>query len=240
MTRTFLAVAVTAALISGCSTENGEAPDLTNALAPEESAGEKTNPDRNVYFGDLHIHTRNSFDAYIFNVRATPDDAYEFGMGGTIKHPLGYDLKLESPPLDFMAVTDHAAYLGHLEAMNTPDTALSKLDMARDMFSTDPDKIIKAFQVIGEAVRDGTKMKGVYDPEIISNVWKQTVNSAEKYNRPGRFTTFAAYEYTATRVTRDKESGFAGGNLHRNVIFRGTAPDMPFAAIDSPNPDDQR
>lgn len=238
MTRKFLAVAVTAALITGCSAEDGETTEAAITLAPGESAGEETNPDRNVYFGDLHIHTKNSFDAYIFNIRTTPDDAYEFGMGGTIKHPLGYDLKLEGPPLDFMAVTDHAAYLGHLEAMNTAGTKLSKLDMAKNMFSTDPDKIIEAFQLIGGAVRDGKKMDGVYDPAIVGNVWQQIVDSAEKYNKPGKFTTFAGYEYTAVRVTRGEDGGFAGGNLHRNVIFRGSAPDMPFATVDSANPED--
>ena len=234
MTRNFLAVAVAATIISGCSTES---EDTENSLIAT-AASEEANPDRNVYFGDLHIHTKNSFDAYIFNVRTTPDDAYEFGMGGTIKHPLGYDLKLEGPPLDFMAVTDHAAYLGHLEAMNTEGTALSKLDMAKAMFSTDPEKIVAAFQLIGGAIRDGKKMDGVYDAAIVGNVWKQIVASAEKYNKPGKFTTFAGYEYTATRVTRSKDGGFAGGNLHRNVIFRGSAPDMPFATIDSPNPED--
>ena len=36
------------------------------------------NRERHAYFGDLHVHTKLSFDAYIFNVRATPDDAYRY------------------------------------------------------------------------------------------------------------------------------------------------------------------
>ncbi|NQV95116.1 MAG: DUF3604 domain-containing protein, partial [Sphingomonadales bacterium] len=137
MTHKLPVLVALSALISGCAADKSETAETKIALAPGETAGEEANPDRNVYFGDLHIHTKNSFDAYIFNIRTSPNDAYEFGMGGTIKHPLGYDLKLEGPPLDFMAVTDHAAYLGHLEAMNTAGTKLSKLHMAKNMFSTD-------------------------------------------------------------------------------------------------------
>lgn len=241
MTRNLVGLMTVAALLAGCS-GNSEGTDGSGAgseaLAPGETAGEAANPNRNVYFGDLHIHTRNSFDAYIFNVRATPEDAYRFGLGETVKHPAGYDLKLEGPALDFMAVTDHAAYLGHLPAMDTEGTEISKLDIAKDMFSTDPDKIIAAFQLIGGAVRDGRKMEGVFDPQIVGDVWKQTIAAADKYNDPGKFTTFTAYEYTAVRVTRGEGGGFAGGNLHRNVVFRGSAPDMPFATVDSTNPED--
>lgn len=234
-----LGMATLSALVAGCTADQAaNEVKTTSVVAPAKGATEAANPDRNVYFGDLHIHTGNSFDAYIFNVRRTPDDAYRYGMGATIKHPLGYDLKLEGPPLDFMAVTDHVEYLGHLQAMNTPGTALSKLEMAKDMFSTDPTKIINAFQLIGGAVRDGVKMPGVYDPQIIRDVWKQNIASADKFYQPGKFTTFSGYEYTAVRVTRGEEGGFAGGNLHRNVIFRGSAPATPFGTVDSTNPED--
>ncbi|MEM9263395.1 MAG: DUF3604 domain-containing protein, partial [Pseudomonadota bacterium] len=94
------------------------------------------NPDRNAYFGDLHIHTRNSFDAYIFNVRRTADDAYRFAKGETIKHPSGFDMTISGGPLDFYAVTDHAAYLGILPEMDTEGTRLSESPRARDMFSS--------------------------------------------------------------------------------------------------------
>lgn len=240
MIRKIMGITTAAMLMASCSGADGDNENQSGAaaLAPGETAGEEANPDRNVYFGDLHIHTRNSFDAYIFNVRATPEDAYKFGLGETVKHPAGYDLKLEGPALDFMAVTDHAAYLGHLPAMDTEGTELSKLDIAKDMFSTDPDKIINAFQLIGGAVRDGRKMDGVFDPKIVGDVWKQTISAADKYNDPGKFTTFTAYEYTAVRTTRGADGGFAGGNLHRNVVFRGSAPDMPFATVDSTNPED--
>ena len=103
-----LAIAVcAAALLAGCG--GGQTAD-PKAEAPQAPVAERpaANPLKNAYFGDLHLHTRNSFDAYIFNVRASPDEAYAYAKGGTIKHALGFDMKLNSGPLDFLAVTDHS------------------------------------------------------------------------------------------------------------------------------------
>jgi len=66
--------------------------------------------ERKPLFGETHIHTAYSFDAYLFNTRATPDDAYEFGKGKPLKHPLGTTHQLKRP-LDFYSVTDHAMFL---------------------------------------------------------------------------------------------------------------------------------
>jgi hypothetical protein len=76
------------------------------------------NPDRNAYFGETHQHTSWSFDAYIFGNHITgPADAYKYYTGETIKHPLGYDIKIETP-LDFAGVTDHSEYAGVVRLSN--------------------------------------------------------------------------------------------------------------------------
>ena len=96
----------------GCSDDSLE---VANVDSGESSTfvynNEGYNEDRNLYFGDTHVHTKYSFDAYIFGTTATPDDAYNFAQGGAIKHPLGFDMQL-SEPLDFYAVTDHGFFLG--------------------------------------------------------------------------------------------------------------------------------
>ena len=91
-----------------CTSPN-DIVDYSDDLAvidPEPGSTPGYNEDKNVYFGDLHVHTKHSFDAYIFGTTATPDDAYEYAKGNAIQHPLGYDMQLREP-LDFYAVTDH-------------------------------------------------------------------------------------------------------------------------------------
>ena len=40
-----------------------------------------------------------------------PDEALKYAQGETIKHPLSYDIKIDTP-MDFMGVTDHSEYVG--------------------------------------------------------------------------------------------------------------------------------
>ena len=73
-------------------------------------------PERNVYFGETHVHTSWSFDAYVFgNTLTGPEDAYKYALGKPIKHPGGYTVQMKRP-LDFQAVTDHAEYVGTVQA----------------------------------------------------------------------------------------------------------------------------
>src|SRR4051794_36855469 len=84
------------------------APAAPQAKAPPRPAAKPAasgrlpgwNAERNAYFGDLHVHTKLSFDAYIFNVRATPDDAYRFARGEAIGHAGGFNIRLAGGPLD--------------------------------------------------------------------------------------------------------------------------------------------
>ena len=87
---------------------------ITPALAQQK------NPDRNAYFGETHLHTSWSADAWLFGNQITgPADAYKYAKGETIKHPLGYNIKIDTP-LDFMGVTDHSEYVGITKMANTP------------------------------------------------------------------------------------------------------------------------
>ncbi|WP_370169851.1 MULTISPECIES: DUF3604 domain-containing protein [Hyphomonas] len=239
----YLSLAVSAIALAACSNpapessapETDTAETQTDAQSTERTAG--YNEDRNAYFGDLHIHTRSSFDAYIFNVRRTADDAYRFARGDTITHPSGFDMTIAGGPLDFYTVTDHAEYLGILPAMNTPGTELSELPRAKDMFSTDPGRITAAFQGVGASVRSGEVIAEMHDTDVMDSVWMQNVAAADRHYVPGEFTTFAAYEYTSV-AANEEQGSFAGGNLHRNVFFKGDAPERAFSTLDSTNPED--
>jgi hypothetical protein len=201
-----------------------------------------TNPDRNVYFGDLHVHTTYSFDAFAFGTVATPDDAYRYARGESIKHPGGFDVQLREP-LDFYAVTDHAMFLGVSRAAADTSTEISKLEFADVLHDLNAPEnlglrsLLRRFDAFAsvlpdllDAIAQGD-LKREDALEISSSAWRDTIDAAERWNDPGRFTTFAAFEYTSSSDDR--------GNLHRNVIFQGVdeLPVVPFSRFHSQNPE---
>ena len=82
-------------------------------------------PERNAYFGELHIHSSWSIDAYVFGTRIGPEDATRYAMGQPVVHPGGYEVKL-AKPLDFTVVMDHSEYTGALTMANDPQSPLRK------------------------------------------------------------------------------------------------------------------
>ena len=110
--------------------------------------------DRRPLFGETHIHTAYSFDAYLFSTRATPDDAYEFAKGRPLKHPLGKTHQLKRP-LDFMAVTDHAFFMGSMMKMSDESHRLSKHPLAKIVNDPDPDVRVSGFGAVLRGNIDG-------------------------------------------------------------------------------------
>ena len=210
--------------------------DIFSAL-PEKNAT------RTALFGDLHVHTTYSFDAFAFGTLATPYDAYRYALGDTIQHPAGFDMTLRVP-LDFYAVTDHAMYMGVSRQAADPSTEIARimnLDYMENLNA--PENLIpggtpqrtRAFlgflSDAGGLIADGTLSQDLVH-DVTRDAWKDTVAAAEQYNKPGEFTTFVAYEYTTSTADR--------GNLHRNVIFRDAdkLPAVPFSRVHSRNPED--
>ncbi len=200
------------------------------------------NPERNAYFGDLHVHTKYSFDAFSFGTTATPYDAYRYAKGEPLEHPAGFTMQLREP-LDFYAVTDHAMFLGVAEAAADTSTDFSKQPVAEPLHDLNepgnrgllsvPGRI-QAFSTIIPKLLDGIFSDEIDLEEttaITRSAWRDTIDAAEEFNDPGHFTTFVAYEYTSSSDDR--------GNLHRNVIFRGgdRLPAVPFSRFHSQNPE---
>ncbi len=181
-------------------------------------------PDRKALFGELHIHTWWSFDAYKGSTRLTPDDAYEFAKGKPKKHSNGQTYQI-SRPLDFMAVTDHSESLGISARMADPEHPMSKLPIAKRIISGDR----TALEEVRNAYRRGAPVDGIDDPESRREVWDLVIDSANRHYDPGTFTALIAYEWTSTPN---------GQNLHRNVIFKGNTAPTPYSAVDSSKPED--
>ncbi|MBA4724125.1 MAG: DUF3604 domain-containing protein, partial [SAR86 cluster bacterium] len=218
----------------------------------------KPNPDRNPYYGDLHVHTKYSFDAYVFGITATPDDAYKYAKGEGIKHPLGYEMKLREP-LDFYSVTDHGFYMGMIQAYADTSTDISKNDFAKpfhnlnrkdnlsvesagersDLFSTIVGAVITQPypswhpKILKAWLTKNTQLAlKSFDYDIHKSAWADIARSANEHNDPGNFTTFIGYEFTTS-------TDIEGGNLHRNVIFNSSEASIrPWTRVDSLNPED--
>ena len=113
---------------------------------PGRSAGGK-NALKNVYFGEEHMHTRNSFDAFTIGVNQTWDQAYEYAKGKEVKLSTTGERMQKRTPYDFVAITDHAEYYGVLKEFNNPDSPLSKSYFAKAIVKgqTDPAAGVDAF-----------------------------------------------------------------------------------------------
>tara|TARA_Y100000768_G_scaffold120791_1_gene89269 strand:- start:16838 stop:18922 length:2085 start_codon:yes stop_codon:yes gene_type:complete len=262
-------------------TSPDEIVDYTEALVvadPEPGSTPGFNQERNVYFGDLHVHTKHSFDAYIFGTTATPDDAYDYAKGKVIQHPLGYDMQLREP-LDFYAVTDHGFLLGSVEGwadpnngregtepfhnLNAPENLTQESIAHRSQLFQNYVRNIAAFSniwtrtvayITGDTARGST----LYDMDVHRTAWKDVIESAQRHNDPGNFTTFVAYEFTASTTRSSNTQGssalrclftgsgcgfdgtppFENANLHRNVIYKGNKFTVePFTRLKSVNPE---
>ena len=227
-----LGVAVVAVLTA--LTTTACAPDGSEPVAETEEtqlSEIEVNPARTAYFGDLHIHTGYSFDAFLmFATKTTPDDAYRFAKGEPIDHALGFPIQLNSGPLDFYAVTDHAGSLGLSTAMTDPASDVSKLESTRELLRAETvDERRAMFRTGHRALRDERPEEEpiIRDPEIERSAWAKTVDAANRHYDPGTFTTFAGLEYGFTIDSQ---------GLHRNVIFRNEAPETPFR-VRSRNPE---
>ncbi|MET0743614.1 MAG: DUF3604 domain-containing protein [Microvirga sp.] len=195
------------------------------------SACAQGSPEKEAFFGETHVHTGWSFDAYIFgNTMTGPAEAYAYATGEPIKHPLGYTIRIDTP-LDWMGVTDHSEYVGTVRLANDPKSPISKLPIAEKLKVRTKADIQRVYLWLGNSMIDNKPIKELLVPEVAGSVWTENNAIADRYNKPGTFTAFCAYEWTSTPNNR---------NMHRNVFFKDCAkvPPMPFSSIDSMNPED--
>lgn len=196
-----------------------------------------TPTERRAFFGELHLHTAMSFDAWTFGTKVTPDQAYKFARGETVMVPgvqvFGYEgIEADKPvparrawPLDFAAVTDHAEYLGAMSELDVADSAFSKSELGQKL----RDAGQSAFFMAGALRRDPEGIKLMSKATIESGGWNVEIKAANDNYEPGKFTTFIAYEWTA--------SAGNGTHMHRNVIFNGDHAPSPFTSVDSNDPE---
>lgn len=188
-----------------------------NAPAQEPALYPAPNATRNVYFGDLHVHSSLSFDSYIFGNRLSLDEAYRFARGEVVQNAVGETMQL-TRPLDFVAITDHSEGFGLHEACDLSDKS-DALQAYCDRMERPDARFFLHLRAQGEQRPPVSVLDGFFDtPEDASGLktatWRRVVETADRHNAPGELTTFAAYEYSPPLPDR--------GKIHRNVIFRGS------------------
>ena len=197
-----------------------------------------------VYWGDTHLHTYLSADAFGMGNRTTPETAYRFAKGEEVTTTGGERVRLRRP-LDFIMISDHAENLGILPRLIAGDEQLlagpdGPATVAFFAEAPPLDRVLnasdlEAFKALSTTLMEGkaaasTGDRGV-DEAFRRQVWHAVIEVAERHNDPGTFTTFAGYEYSSNPPM-----------LHRNVLYAGgpesTRQTMPFSKWDSANPED--
>lgn len=189
-------------------------------------------------WGDTHLHTSNSLDARAFGVTLDPEQAFKFARGDEIATSHGLKVRL-SRPLDWLVVSDHSDGLGAMNEIIAGDVTLMREPQLRDWnkrLNAGGDDALKATMEVIESFAGVSDIKmpaAALDPRFVQTVWDEYLETADKYNDPGKFTTIIGYEWTSTD---------GGNNLHRNVLYRDGAiraqQMLPFTTESSFNPED--
>ena len=187
-------------------------------------------PDR-VLWGDTHLHTSYSTDAGMIGNFLGPDEAFQFARGKTVRASAGERARLIRP-FDFLVVADHAENLGLATLI-----AESNPDLLRTRWGKMVHDLVKAGKPFDAYAAWGGEMAKGKDPlnddDLTRTIWNRVVDSAERYNQAGVFTTLHGFEWTSSPDA---------DNLHRVVVFRDGADKVgdliPFSNYDSADPED--
>jgi hypothetical protein len=197
-------------------------------------------PLRQPFFGDTHVHTALSFDAWVQGSRGRPDDAYRFAKGDGIGvQPFAADgtpaevVQLRRP-LDFAVVTDHAELLGETRICGMPGAEGFDSWVCRLIrFAPRLGYIAvnsRVYQAVGMSRYSMCGEAGSHCRAMAKAPWQEIIEAAEShYDRSNRckFTSFIGYEWTGMPN---------GQNIHRNIIFRNDRHQaVPTNYIDTPN-----
>ncbi len=206
---------------------------------------------RQLLWGDTHLHSNNSFDAYLNrNMSASPDTAYRYAKGLPVIHPFHRARVQIETPLDFLVVADHAEYLGVMRTIyesGIPSDDLGLIDWAKALYvehwltgvieRDDGMAAFSSFLPRTTSVEEAAARQRVSeipaDQEMSRTVWQEAIRTADEHNEPGNFTALIGWEWSSIP---------SGANLHR-VVFTSANADIaskfqPFSLSDSQYPED--
>lgn len=235
-----LLVLVVIGSIAGCAGNDNPGTAENALLSKNDSTAVavviETGYPEKVYWGDQHLHTAWSADAGAAGTTVGPEEALRFAMGEEIKNNSGQPAKLHRP-LDWLCVSDHSDGMGIISFIVGGDPELMKDPLLKKwhdgMVSGDLELMGKTKGEMISAQSNNRLPAAVMDSSFARSVWDKSIGIVEKYNNPGKFTAFIAYEWT---------SNYGGGNnLHRNIIYRGNGNEaaqlLPKTTFDSGDPE---
>ncbi len=191
---------------------------------------------KNVYWGDTHLHTSYSPDAFLMgNQTADPDTAYRYAKGLPVVHPYHKARIQIHTPLDFLVVSDHGEFMGVIPNILKDNPVVANSETGKrykQMFAEG-----KSIEVFGELIAQVNKVTpanpDLANEEVSRSVWGEIMSAADRHNEPGKFTAFMGWEWSSTP---------GGANLHRVVVMKEGKEKgeqfIPYTSLDSDKPED--
>ena len=230
---------------------------LSSLFLAVTSASVSASEPTNLYWGDTHLHTAYSFDAFLSqNYSATPDTAYRWAKGQPVVHPFTRAKVRIGTPLDFLVVSDHAEGLGLMRAVVNEKEELGDMGpwgefkrwLAKGLIR---DKVAdnEGMDIFNDVLPVRAENPGsdpVADPanyphdpvlgdfsKTRKTAWGEIIDAAERHNQPGKFTAFLGWEWSSIPT---------GANLHRVVMTPNGAEQgsqyVPYGSDESQYPED--
>ena len=236
-------IAIPFLFISACDKpqeKQAQAPSMqaakTETVARSAAELPAPNPLRNLYWGDTHLHSSYSPDAFLMgNQTADPDTAYNYAKGLPVIHPYHRARIQIGTPLDFLVLSDHGEFMGVIPNILKGNPLVANTETGkryRQMFEEG-----KAIEVFGEIIAQVNKVTPINpdlgNEEVSRSVWGEIMAAADRHNDPGKFTAFMGWEWSSTP---------GGANLHRVVVMRDGKDKgqqfIPYTSLDSDKPED--
>ncbi|MBL7472712.1 DUF3604 domain-containing protein [Robertkochia sediminum] len=220
-------------LFISCKSEkkNDQIPEVS-ASSELATPQVRENPLKDAYFGEEHLHTGVSMDAFIAGTRIGPDEAYRFAKGEAVEiNGMVHKIKR---PLDWCAVTDHSEFMGEAYTLRNPESEGYDGEIPTQFRNATNYQealgLYKKYVLDVLAGGDNPHAEFWEGWEAVKSTWRSNFEVTEKHYEPGKFTTIHAYEWSSAPNE---------GNSHRNIFFRDTiVPDIPFSSNESKDPED--
>ncbi len=199
------------------------------------AAQSTSRPATRLLWGDTHLHTAHSVDAYSTgNYFSDPNMAFRYAKGLPVLHPVTREKVTISRPLDFLVVADHAEMLGLQVGLDAGMEEMLATASGRRLLDLHRGNRRAAFGEVSRInVGEGKDLlRDLHTDAVRGTAWRKQVVAADQNNEPGRFTALIGWEWSAMPNWN---------NLHRVVMTTADSATasrfIPFSSYESDKPE---